>query len=100
MFAFERAWRTISFASLVILTLAAGGGAQTSRVAGAVQGNVTDQTGGAVAGARVWLRSEGTNQTRTVITTADGAFRAGELPVGRYELRVESPASRVTRTTL
>src|SRR5258705_7798866 len=65
-------------------------GAQTSRVAGAVQGNVVDQTGGAVAAGTVTLRNQGTNQTRTMLTNAKGGFRAGELAVGQYELRVES----------
>ena len=64
--------------------------AQTSRVAGAIQGSVVDQTGSTVAGAKVTLRNQGTNQTRTLSTNAEGFFRAGELPVGQYELRVES----------
>jgi uncharacterized surface anchored protein len=65
--------------------------AQTSRVAGAIQGNVTDQTGSAVAGAIATLRNQGTNQTRTASADSEGSFRVGELPVGQYELRVESP---------
>lgn len=91
MFSFERAGRTISFATLCVLVLTAAVLAQTSRVAGTVQGSVIDQTGGAVSGARVWLRNEGTNLTRTMTTSSSGFFRAGELPVGQYELRVESP---------
>jgi outer membrane receptor protein involved in Fe transport len=92
MFPLERGrGRTLSFASFAILTLAAAGTAQTSRVAGTVQGTVADQTGSAVAGARVSLRNEGTNQTRTVYANSEGSFRAGELSVGQYELRVESP---------
>jgi outer membrane receptor for ferrienterochelin and colicin len=65
--------------------------AQTSRVAGAVQGSVVDQTGSAVAGATVTLRNQGTNQTRTISASPEGSFYAGELPVGQYELRAESP---------
>jgi len=65
--------------------------AQTSRVAGALQGNVVDQTGSSVAGAKVTLRSQGTNQTRTVFSNTEGFFYVAELPVGPYELRVESP---------
>jgi outer membrane receptor protein involved in Fe transport len=64
--------------------------AQNSRVAGAVQGTIADQTGSAVAGASVRLRNQGTNQTRTVYANAEGWFRASELPVGQYDLRVES----------
>jgi outer membrane receptor protein involved in Fe transport len=76
--------------SVAVLAIAFSCAAQTSRVAGAVQGNVVDQTGGAVTAATVTLRNQSTNQTRTVVTNADGFFRAGELPVGQYELRIES----------
>jgi len=88
----ERArWLTLSSASFVILALGTLCTAQTSRVAGAVQGTVVDQTGSAVAGATVALRNLGTNQTRTISANPEGSFYAGELPVGQYELRVESP---------
>jgi outer membrane receptor protein involved in Fe transport len=80
----------LSFAGVVFLTIAFSCTAQTSRVAGTVQGSVADQTGSAVAGATVTLRNQGTNQTRTMLTNAEGVFRAGELPVGQYELRIES----------
>src|SRR5438876_7392545 len=80
-----------SLAGVVILAVAFSCAAQTSRVAGAIQGSVVDQTGSAVAGAIATLRNQGTNQTRTISTNAEGFFRAGEIPVGQYELRVESP---------
>ncbi len=79
-----------SLAGVVILAVAFSCAAQTSRVAGAIQGSVVDQTGGAVAGAIAMLRNQGTNQTRSISTNAEGFFRAGELPVGQYELRVQS----------
>jgi outer membrane receptor protein involved in Fe transport len=75
---------------VVVLAIAFCSEAQTSRVAGAVQGSVVDQTGSAVVAATTTLRNQGTNQTRTVLTNTEGFFRAGELPVGQYELRVES----------
>jgi hypothetical protein len=65
--------------------------AQTSRVAGAVQGTVQDQTGSAVAGATVTLRNPATNRSRKALTDLDGFFRMGELPVGLYEVHVEAP---------
>jgi hypothetical protein len=79
-----------SLAGVVILAVAFSCAAQTSRVAGTIQGSVVDQTGGAVAGAIATLRNQGTNQTRSISTNAEGFFRAGELPVGQYELRVQS----------
>jgi outer membrane receptor for ferrienterochelin and colicin len=64
--------------------------AQTSRVAGAVQGTVVDQTDSAVAGATVTLRNPATNRTRTTSTDLEGFFRVGELPVGQYEARIHA----------
>jgi hypothetical protein len=91
MFSLERArWLRLT-SSFVILAFAALCGAQTSRVAGAVQGIVVDQNGSAVAGATVKLRNQGTNQTRTLSANPEGSFHAGEIPVGQYELHVESP---------
>src|SRR6266436_2062250 len=83
-------WLKLLLVGVAVLAIAFSCAAQTSRVAGAVQGSVVDQTGGAVAAATVTLRNQGTNQTRTVVTNAEGFFRAGELPVGQYDLRVES----------
>src|SRR6266852_617843 len=92
MFSLERGRLvSLSLARVVVLALASSCAAQTSRVAGAIQGSVVDQTGSAVAGAIATLRNQGTNQTRTISTNAEGFFRAGEVPVGQYELRVESP---------
>src|SRR5258705_8458682 len=81
----------LSVAGVVVLALAFACAAQTSRVAGAIQGRVVDQTGSAVAGATIMLRNQGTNQTRGMSTNSQGSFHAGELAVGHYELRVESP---------
>jgi outer membrane receptor for ferrienterochelin and colicin len=84
-------WFSLSPTILVFLAFAVLCSAQTSRVAGAIQGTVVDPTGSAIAGATVSLRNLGTNLTRTISTNPEGSFRAGELPVGQYELRVESP---------
>ena len=65
--------------------------AQTSRVAGALQGNIVDQTGSAIAGAKITLRNQRTNQIRTILSNTEGFFYLGELPVGSYALRIESP---------
>lgn len=87
----KRRWLRLSFAGVIVLALACSCPAQTSRVAGAVQGSVVDQSGSTVIGASVTVRNQGTNQARRMLTNAEGFFRAGELPVGQYELRVESP---------
>jgi hypothetical protein len=87
----KREYLQLSFAGVVYLAFALSCAAQTSRVAGAIQGSVVDETGSAITSASVTLRNQGTNQTRTMLTNSEGFFRAGELPVGQYELRVESP---------
>jgi outer membrane receptor protein involved in Fe transport len=87
----KRRWLKFSVAGLVVIASAFSCLAQTSRVAGTVQGSVVDQTGNAVAGTTVTLRNQGTNQTRTISTNPEGSFRAGEIPAGQYELRVGSP---------
>src|ERR1700688_1193822 len=94
MCAWERKWQPrlpffgviVCICSLTLLCVA-----QTSRVAGAIQGIVIDQTGSAVVGATVTLRHPATNQSRTVLSNSEGSFRAGELAVGQYEVRVASP---------
>lgn len=78
-------------AGLVLLAFATLAAAQTSRVAGTVQGTVIDQTGSAVAGALVTLRNPATNRGRKTSSDLDGFFRVGELPVGQYEVHVEAP---------
>ena len=68
-----------SLAGVVVVAIVFSCTAQTSRVAGAIQGSVVDQTGGAIAGAKVTLRNQSTNQTRTISTNAEGFFRARTL---------------------
>jgi hypothetical protein len=76
------------------LLVAVGGSpaiAQTSRVGATLEGRVTDSSGAVVPGAEVRLRNTETHQTRTVKADEQGAYRAGELPVGTYEVHVEHP---------
>ena len=70
-----------SLAGVVILAVAFSCAAQTSRVAGAIQGSVVDQTSGAVAGAIATLRNQGTNQTRSISTkTKKASFVLASFP--------------------
>lgn len=86
-------WR----AGLAILACTTLASAQVSRVAGAVQGTVVDQTGSAVGGATVTLRNPFTNRIRTTSSDLYGFFRVGELPVGQYEVHVQAPGFSVYR---
>ena len=75
--------------SFAMLCWVANAAAQASRVAGTVEGTVKDTSGGAIPGAEVLLRNTSTSQSRLVTTDEEGFFRAEQLPVGNYEVRVE-----------
>jgi len=80
----------INLAAL-FLCLVADTGAQTSRIGAALQGTVTDSSGAVIPNSKVNLRNVLTNQTRNVEANQQGFFRAEQLAVGTYEVRVEQP---------
>ena len=49
-----------------------------------------DAAGAVVPGVTINLRATATNQSRRVVSEADGSFRAPALPVGTYEVRAEA----------
>lgn len=57
-------------------------------------GRVTDQGGGAVAGAKVSVRNAATGEERETRTDPDGAYLFTQLVPGKYELAVESQGFR------
>jgi hypothetical protein len=61
--------------------------AQTS---GSVAGEVKDEKEAVIGGATVTLRNISTNETRTAQTNAGGRYHFAGVPVGAYELTVES----------
>ena len=52
-------------------------------------GTVQDASGAVLPGVTVTARHIATGVERTVVTGADGAYRAPALPVGVYEVRAE-----------
>ena len=84
-----RGFRYVVGAAYVVLC-AAGLAAQTRSAV--LEGTVHDSSGGVIAGAEVRLRDPNTNQGNTLLTDDRGRFRAAELPVGTYEIRVEYQA--------
>jgi hypothetical protein len=71
----------------LVLACAAPAAAQTTN--GAITGIVNDAQGGVLPGVTLTLRNAETGFLRTTTTPADGRYRLGGLPPGRYELRVE-----------
>jgi hypothetical protein len=61
--------------------------AQTS---GTISGEVRDEKQAVIPGANVTVRQIATNESRTTQTNADGRYHFASLPVGAYELTVES----------
>jgi hypothetical protein len=62
--------------------------ASAQSTGGRIHGTVTDESGGAVVGAKVTLVNEGTNAAREVQTSATGEYLFLEVPVGSYEVDV------------
>src|SRR5579862_97874 len=52
----------------------------------ALAGTVTDPTGAAIPNATVTITNNGTGQTRTATTGADGTYRFTLLPPGTYKV--------------
>ncbi len=61
------------------------------QVTSAIQGQVTDASGAAVAGAAVKATNEDTGVVRAASTAGDGYYRISDLLAGRYQIRVELP---------
>jgi hypothetical protein len=61
---------------------------------GIITGVVTDPAGAAVPSARISVRDNTTNQTRSVETNETGTYTLGPLRIGTYELAVEKGGFR------
>src|ERR1700758_4117656 len=66
---------------------------------GRILGNVTDQTGAAVAGASVTVTDLERGTTRIITTTQAGEYVVPNLESGSYKVRVESKGFRSTERT-
>ena len=60
--------------------------AQSQAAGGAIEGTVTDQSGGVLPGVTVSVRNTATGVTRETTTDGTGLYRAPLLPVGSYEV--------------
>src|SRR5262245_50301511 len=58
-------------------------------VTGSIAGSVHDPTDQSVLGASVTLTSDATGETRTIVTSEDGAFVFAAVRPGAYTIRVE-----------
>jgi outer membrane receptor protein involved in Fe transport len=85
--------------SFFILVCASSAGAQVSKVGATLEGTVSDISGAVIPKSTITLRNTLTNQFRSVMADDRGFFRADELPVGSYEVRLEHPGLAPYRHT-
>jgi hypothetical protein len=60
-------------------------------ITGTINGIITDPSGGAVAGAKVTAKDLDRGTAFPTSTDGSGFYNLTQLPVGRYEVRVENP---------
>src|ERR1043166_9437599 len=77
------------FAALMSLALAAPAMAQSTAANGAIEGTITDTSGGVLPGVTVVIVNTQTGAERTVVTNEKGIFRAPLLPLGSYKVTAE-----------
>ena len=86
-------WRHVSgtvWKQVFVLLIALGTGALSWAQTGAsISGTITDATGGALAGANVFVKNLETGATRTTTADESGRYVVASLEVGHYEVRVE-----------
>jgi hypothetical protein len=63
--------------------------AQSQAINGTIEGTLKDVSGGLMPGVTVNIRNTDTGATRTVVTNAQGLFRAPLLPLGSYTVTAE-----------
>src|SRR5712691_6241593 len=72
---------------LLTLGLAATAAAQGER--GVITGTVADAQGGVLPGVTITVRNVDTGFTQNAVTEANGQYRFGAVPLGKYELKAE-----------
>ncbi len=77
-----------SVAAIFALILLQIGSLQGQSIQGSILGAIVDSAGGAVTGADVAVRNEGTNFVRTMKTDEAGSYRVGGLETGLYQVTV------------
>ena len=77
------------FSALLSLMLTAPALAQSQGANGAIEGTISDTSGGVLPGVTVTITNIGTNAERAVVTSDKGLYRAPLLPLGTYRVVAE-----------
>ena len=91
-----RSWKFL-ISALLLCTLPSPALAQIG--GGSVVGNVTDQSGAAVANATVKVTNSATNVTNTSASNEQGYYEFPLLPAGRYVIEVQATGFQARKTT-
>jgi carboxypeptidase family protein/TonB-dependent receptor-like protein len=75
--------------TLIALAIAVPALAQSQAANGAIEGTVTDASGGVLPGVAVTITNVDTGTERTVVSNEKGMFRAPLLPLGTYKVVAE-----------
>src|SRR5207249_8583638 len=78
--------KRLVLAIVVVLSLAVGMNAQTFR--GAINGTVTDPSGGVVPNATVKATETATGIDHSTVTTTEGQFAFQDIPLGQYKVQI------------
>src|SRR5262247_1042683 len=84
-------FRRFALAGFILVGSSLCGWAQVNAT---ISGRIEDQTGAAVGGAAVTVKSLETGAARTVTTDETGNYRVLSLPLGQQEVRAEKPGFR------
>ncbi|MGD0823404.1 MAG: porin [Terriglobales bacterium] len=90
--------RSVTLCLLLLLCLAMGAFQAWAQTGATLSGVVTDQTGTALSGVAVTIKSVDTGETRTITTDGRGHFQTSGLPLGRVEIRAAKRGFDETRT--
>src|SRR5207245_8207448 len=82
----QRGARLLGAAALILLGAS---GLEAQLTTGSILGTVTDGGGGLIAGATVTAAQRDTGFTRVGKTDSTGAFSFPNMPLGRYDIKVE-----------
>ena len=76
-----------------------GGSGAAQGTSGILNGQVVDQSGGAVPGVTVTATNPATGEARVAVTTAAGTYQLAALPVGTYTLTYQLEGFKTTTRT-
>src|SRR5436309_11533350 len=85
-----RIWKRCEYCLFAVLVVCASSRGATAQIATAtLGGSIRDETGAALPGVMLTIKSASTGTTRTVTTDAGGRYRIAALDPGEYEIRAE-----------